>query len=139
MPDLFDATAPQAPAAARKPVPLHSDTAIYAAVADLAKYIARVTADLRRDLKPVYGRLLAEEAAWMSVLVRESNVQRDEAKLPYLDEILRQVELIQFTLRMLHDLGADWLPHRTYAASIPLTAAVGIQAMALRKHFAPAP
>lgn len=118
---------------------LHTETDIYAAVIDLAKFMARATADFRRDMKPVYGFMLAYETARMAVLVREANVAVAAAKLPYLEEILRQVELIQSTLRMLKEMGKDWLPIKTYEASVPLTVSVAKQATALRNHFAPAP
>jgi hypothetical protein len=138
MSDLFaqqDSVAAASPPRRR----LHDETDIYRAVAELSKYIARATASFRRDIKPTYGVLLVEEAARMAVLVREANIAREAAKLPYLEEILRQVELIQFVLKTLDELGQDWLPHKTYAASIPLTASIGRQAHALKAHFAPAP
>jgi hypothetical protein len=135
MADLFEA--PAKPAQARQK--LHDETEIYRAVAELAKYIARITSNFRRDIKPTYGVMLADESARMAVLVREANIARDAAKLPYLDEILRQLEYIKFVLKVLDDLGQDWLPHKTYADSLPLTTSIGKQAHGLRNHFAPAP
>lgn len=138
MTDLFAQQESSAAAAAPRRR-LHDETDIYRAVAELSKYIARVTSNFRRDIKPTYGVLLVEETARMAVLVREANIARDAAKLPYLEEILRQIELIQFTLRTLDDLGQAWLTHKAYAESIPLTAAIGRQASGLKAHFAPAP
>jgi hypothetical protein len=74
----------------------------------------------------------------MSVLLREANIARDAAKVPYFEEILRQCEFIQFTLRVLDSLGQEWLPHKTFADSMPLTAMVARQATGLRNHFASA-
>lgn len=139
MTDLFaqpDSTAAAQPAARRR---LHEETDIYRAVAELSKYIARATSHFNRNIKPTYGVLLVEETARMAVLVREAAIARDAAKLPYLDEILRQCELIQFTLKTLDELGQAWLPHKTYAESIPLTASIGRQAHGMKAHFAPAP
>lgn len=135
MADLFEAPAKPAPTRQK----LHDETDIYRAVSELAMYIARTTANFRRDIKPTYGAMLADESARMAVLVREVNIARDAAKLPYLEEILRQVEYIKFVLKVLDELGQAWLPHKTYADSLPLTAAIGKQAMGLRNHFAPAP
>jgi hypothetical protein len=140
MTDLFASTesAPAQPASPPAKGPLHYGTDLYRAVAELSKYVARATSNFRRDIKPTYGLLLVEESARMAVLVREAAIARGEAKLPYLDEVLRQLELIQFVLKTLDDMGQDWLPHKTYAASLPITASIGKQANALKAHFAAA-
>src|SRR5579859_6422346 len=135
--DLFQGSdaAPKAPLAPQTRVKLHDETAIYASVVELSRFIARVTSDFRRDIKPTYGVILVDGTARMAVLVREANIARDEAKLPVLDEILRQLEYIQFTLKVLRDLGSRWLSNKAYEASIPLTASIGRQAHALKNHF----
>jgi hypothetical protein len=135
-PDLFGGEAP-ARAGARAQI-LHSDTDLYRAVSDLSKFIARAVLHLRRDLKPTYGKLLVEESVWMGVVVRRANIARDQGKLRHFDELLEQLEIIQFTLRTLCEL--KFLPHSTFAQSLPITGSVGRQATALRKTFdAPAP
>src|SRR5690349_16399911 len=136
MADLFE-TSPAKPASTRPR--LHDETDIYRSVAELSKFIARTTSNLRRDLKPTYGVLLVDETVRMAVLVREANIARGADKLPLLEEILRQIEYVQFILKTLSELGHDWLPHSAYAASIPLTASIGRQAHGLKAHFAPAP
>jgi hypothetical protein len=112
---------------------LHSDTNLYRSVAELGTFVARATSDFRRDIKPTYGKLLVEESVWMAVLVREANIARGADKIPHLDDLLRSLELIQFTLRVLLDIG--WLARNTFAASVPLTTSIGKQANALRTHF----
>jgi hypothetical protein len=118
-------------------VALHSDTEIYAAVVELAKFVTRVVQDLRRDMKPTIGKMLLEECVWMGVVVRRINIARDQAKLPLLEELLEQLEIVQFVLRLARD--CHYIAIATFADSVPLTASVGKQATALRNHFAPAP
>lgn len=118
---------------------LHDETDIYAAVVELNRYIARVTSEFRRDIKPTYGANLTHEAARLAPLVRVANIAVGPAKLPYLDEILNIVEYIKFDLQVLRDLGQAWLPNKSYEASIPLTTSIGKQAYRLKATFAPAP
>lgn len=134
MPDLFETGA--APAASVKRVPIHSDTDIYRAVADLGKFIARAHINLRRDIKKSYGEWMVHESIRMSVLVREANVARDQAKIPHYEEILRQIAALEFVFRVLVDEG--WLKRKTFEVSGPLTVSVALQATKLRNHFAPA-
>lgn len=116
---------------------LHSDTDIYRAVVELAKFVARAVQDMRRDMKPTLGKMLLEECVWMGVVVRRINIAAGQAKLPLLEELLEQLEIVQFVLRLARD--CRYVPVSTFADSVPLTASVGKQATALRNHFAPAP
>jgi hypothetical protein len=59
MADLFEREVRPAPAPKWAAPRLHSDTEIYRAIAELAKFIARAVSNLRRDLKPIYGVMLA--------------------------------------------------------------------------------
>jgi hypothetical protein len=116
---------------------LHSDTELYRTVIDFQKFVAARVVNLRRDVKKIYGERLVDESLWMAVIVRQANIARDEAKLPHFDQLLDQLEIAQVILRVLRDLG--WLHNAHFAESIPLTASIGKQAIALRNHFAPAP
>jgi hypothetical protein len=116
---------------------LHSDTEIYHAVVELAKFVARAVENMRRDMKPTMGKMLLEECVWMGVVVRRVNIAIDQAKLPLLEELLEQLEIVQFVLRLARD--CRYVPAATFADSVPLTASVGRQATALRNYFAPAP
>lgn len=116
---------------------LHSDTEIYAAVVALAKYVAEAVREMRRDVKPTLGKMLVEECVWMGVVVRRINIARDQAKVPLLEELLEQIEIVQFVLRLSRD--CRYIAVSTFADSVPLTASIGKQATALRNHFAPAP
>jgi hypothetical protein len=118
-------------------VTLHTETDIYRAVSDLGKFVADAMVHLRRDLKPSYGRLLAEESVLMAVNVREANIAVDGAKVPILEEVLRQVEAMQFTFRVLRE--GKHLPNNWAANSIPFTTMVARQATALKNRYVPAP
>jgi hypothetical protein len=118
-------------------VGLHSDTDLYRAVTDLARFVAGAVASLRRDVKPTLGRMLLDECVWMAVVVRRANIARDAAKLPLLEELLEQLEIVQFTLRIARDCA--FLSNNAFATSLPLTASVGRQATALKNHYVSAP
>jgi hypothetical protein len=134
MTDLFasdDAARP------RERPALHSDTDIYRAVAELGKVVTVAAVNMPREAKPIVGRQLVDEVTYMGVLVRRTNIARDAAKLPHLEELLEQVEIVQFGLRVARE--CRFLPNSAFEASLPLTVSVARQAMALRNHFAPAP
>lgn len=137
MSDLFDerGTGPKAPSA-RKNVQLHSDTDIYRAVTDLAKFVTVAASHMRRDVKPLLGKLLIDETVWMGVVILRANRARATAKLPFLEELIEQIEIVQMALRIARE--CDYLPNATFATSLPLTASVARQATALKAHFAPA-
>ncbi|HZF19460.1 MAG TPA: hypothetical protein VE008_07115 [Burkholderiales bacterium] len=116
---------------------LHSDTELYRAVIDFQKFVASTVIHLRRDVKQMYGERLVDESLWMPVIVRHANVARDEAKLPHFEQLLDHLEISQVILRVLRDGG--WLTNTHFAASIPITASIGKQTIALRNTFAPAP
>ena len=139
MTDLFAKNAaPAQLAAAGKTRPsLHSDTAIYRTVIDLAKCMTKASADMRRDAKPVLGRYLFDETVWMGVLVLRANKARDAAKLPHLDELLEQTELVTMALRLGRETA--FVTNNAYNEAAQLVVSVARQATALRNIFAPAP
>lgn len=116
---------------------LHSETDLYRAVVDLQTFVARAVIHLPRDVKNLYGQRLVDEALWMAVVVRHANIARAAAKVPHFEQLLDQVEIAQVILRVLRDL--KHLPNPRFAESLPLTASIGKQTIALRDHFAPEP
>jgi hypothetical protein len=93
--------------------------------------------NMRREAKPLLGRLLIDESIWMGVLVLRTNKAHAHAKLPHLEELLEQTEIVQMTLRVARE--TRFLTTSAYEQSMPLTVAVAKQATALRNHFASAP
>jgi hypothetical protein len=138
--DLFDqkeGAAKAAPPARARPPSLHSDTDIYRAAAELTKVVTVAAVNMRREAKPLLGRLLIDESIWMGVLVLRTNKAIAAAKLPHLEELLEQTEIVQMTLRVARE--TKFLTTTAYEQSMPLTVAVAKQATALRNHFASAP
>src|SRR5574341_2414389 len=115
MADLFNAAAQPE----KKAPSLHSDTEIYKAVDELGAHLLRVIAHMRRDIKNILGEALLYEAACMAELVRQANIARGPAKVPFIDELLGRLEKVQFMLRTAN--AAEFLKHRAYANSIPIT------------------
>ncbi len=116
---------------------LHSDTEIYRSIEQLGDFVLGAAAQMRRDVKPLLGGRLLEETVWMAVLARRANIARGEAKVPYYDELLEQVEIAQFLLK--RAFAHRFISPSAYAASLPLTVSVGKQANALRSTFVSAP
>ena len=134
MADLFTAQAQPE----KKAPSLHFDTEIYRAVEELGVHLLRVIAHMRRDIKYLLGEALLYEAGCMAELVRQANIARGADKLPFLEEILSRLEKVQYLLRAAN--AAEFLPHRAYANSIPITQSIGRQANGLKNKFhAPAP
>jgi hypothetical protein len=100
---------------------LHSDTDIYRAVAELGKVVTVAAVNMPREAKPIVGRQLVDEVTYMGVLVRRTNIARDAAKLPHLEELLEQIEIVQFGLRVARE--CRFLPNSAFEASLPLTVA----------------
>ncbi len=139
MADLFDPPAQpdSAPEPARRKPRLHSDTEIYRAVELLGEHLLRTIAHMRRDVKTILGEALLYEATAMADLVRQANMARDAAKVPFLDELASRLARVQYLLRIAN--GSQFLSHSAYARSIPLTESIGRQTHGLKiKFHAPA-
>jgi hypothetical protein len=135
--DLFDQSQQLVTAPAKARPTLHSDLDIYRAAAELTKVVTVAAVNMRREAKPLLGRMLIEESVWMGVLVLRTNKAQAQAKLAYLEELLEQTEIVQMTLRVARE--TRFLTTSAYEQSMPLTVSVAKQATALRNHFASAP
>lgn len=113
---------------------LHSDTDIYDAVVDLAKFCIATARLMPRDVKQLLGGLLRDETLWMGVLVLRTNIARGPAKVPHLVELLEHLELVTMSLRLARDL--KYIANAHWAQALPLIASVGKQANGLKAHFA---
>jgi len=135
MPDLFDAPAQpeSAPAVPAGKPPLHSDTAIYRAVEELGVHLLTTIAHMRRDVKNLVGEALLYEATCMAECVRRANIARAQAKVPHLEELASRNSKVQYLLRVAN--ASQFLSHRAYARSIPITESIGRQTHGLKTHF----
>ncbi len=116
---------------------IHSQLPIYHTVTDLQSVIMGALAHLNRDVRPWLARMLADEAIWMSVQVRRANIARDSAKVPEIEALLEQLEIVQTTLR--HAREQKYLPNSAWEACLPLIVSAGKQATAWKNTFAPIP
>jgi hypothetical protein len=112
---------------------LHSETEIYAAAADLAGQILRACKELRRDVKPLLGGMLWDEAVWLAVLIRRANIAVDAAKVPILAELLEHLEIMQFALQVAN--RQRFIPHAAYSRVFEFIGSVARQAQGLKNHF----
>jgi hypothetical protein len=116
---------------------LHFELPIYRTVADLQRVIFRGVAHVRRDFKPTLGKLLLEESLFISVQIRRANVAIGALKVPEIDGVLEQLEIVQLALR--HGRELQILPNAVYEDAAPLLVEAGKQATKWRQRFAPAP
>ncbi len=100
---------------------IHSQLPIYHTVTDLQSAIMGALAHLNRDVKPWLARMLADEAIWMSVQVRRANIARDAAKVPEIEALLEQLEIVQTTLRHARARIANAARRRGHAVNRQLT------------------
>ena len=116
---------------------MHYDTDIWRAVEELGDLVVCAARRMPRDLKPVLGKRLVDEAGYMAILVRQAAIARGKAKVPLYEELIAGVDLTQFFLeRAFNNKG---LGPRLYSRCLPVTVSIGKQANALRSKFASAP
>jgi len=116
---------------------LHHDTQLYAAIADLQKFVARRCVHLPRGVKGLFGERLVDETLNMMVTMRHANIARGADKVAHFEQLLDLVESSRSILRTLWH--HKWLSHTAWGESLPLIVSIGKQATALRNHFAPEP
>lgn len=116
---------------------LHFELPIYRTVTDLQRVLFRGAAHVRRDLKPTLGKLLMDESLFASVLIRRANVAVGPDKVPQIDAVLEQLEIVQLALR--HGRELAYVPNSVYEEAVPLLVEAGKQATKWRQRFAPAP
>jgi len=114
---------------------LHTALPIYKVTYDLALLAATLTRNMPRDIKALYGRMLAAECAELVLLVYRANCARD--KVPHLDALLERLQVAELLFRLAHDLKS--ISQRHYAAAIALTGNIGKQANGWRKSTASSP
>lgn len=109
-----------------------SSLPIYKVAYDLFGVITDAVRNMPRDVKQLIGKRLADEAMDIVMLIFRANEARD--KVPYLDDLLERVGVINLLLRLAHD--KKLITTKPYAAAISLTGSVGKQAGGWRKSSA---
>ena len=108
---------------------------IYKVAYDLFKEITESTRNMPRDFKLSLGGKIRDEALEIVTLISRANAALD--KVPYLSDLLERLEVINFLLRLAHDMR--FIATKHYAKAIELTASVGRQAGGWRKSSASSP
>lgn len=114
---------------------IHSSTEIYGTVEDLQDFIGRAVINLRRDVKSAYAPALIYGAHGLGALILRANKARDAGKVPIIDLLLEELEVLQSMLRMLKKRG--WLAYSAYEESVPLTVSISKQATSWKNHYLP--
>jgi hypothetical protein len=115
-------------------VALHTETAIYRAIFDLTGEAAEVIRQMRRDIKPVFGRTIVENCLAMEIDVRAANMTSAEFREPHLQKLLERLASVETIVRVCRDKQYIKIP--AYARLIAHTQSVGKQANGWRRHHA---
>lgn len=113
---------------------LHTETDIYRAIFDLAGEAADVILQMRRDVKPVFGKTIIDHCLAMELDIRAANMAPAEAREPHLLKLLERIATVETVARICRDKRFIAVP--AYARLVKHTQSVGRQANGWRKHHA---
>lgn len=116
---------------------LHSELPIYHTARELQNVLAGAVVHMKRGAKPLLGRMLLEEVYWLGPQIRRANIARDAAKVPEIEAILEQLDIVQNMLRDARE--HKLLPNSVWERCLPIMVSAGRQATSWKNHFAPAP
>ena len=111
---------------------LHTELEIHKAAEDLFGLSIDLIRHIPRDLKQLMGAKIRDECLQVLVLVGRANMARE--KLPHLNLLLESIWMINHLLRALTNKG--FISKGQHARAMKLTASVGRQANAWKKHAA---
>ena len=114
---------------------LHTSLPIYRVTHEFLGVVTDITRNMPRDYKASIGSKLREEGIELIVLVYRANAAR--AKAPHLSDLIERLQVIELLLRLSKD--KRFISVGQYARSIELTAQIGRQANAWRKHSTSSP
>jgi len=114
---------------------LHFQLPIYQTVRELQNAIAGAVPNIPKNVKLHLGADLRREAYWMSIQVRRANKAIGAAKVPEIEGILEQVELVQIMLRDARE--HQHIRNHVWEKCLPLLTSVGQQATKWSQKFAP--
>ncbi len=114
---------------------LHFQLPIYQTVRELQNAIAGAVPNIPKSVKLHLGADLRRESYWMAIAIRRANVAVGPAKVPEIDTVLEQIELVQIMLRDAREHGH--VKNHVWEKCLPLLVAAGKQATRWRQTFAP--
>lgn len=112
---------------------LHTELEIYRSAFDLAGAAVDVVLQMRRDVKPVLGKLMVDECFGIVLNIRAANMAQDEEKEPHLLQLLERLTNVETAVRLCRD--RHFIARPAYSRIVEHTQSVGRQANAWRKHY----
>jgi len=109
---------------------IHTELEIHKTAEELLGMALDLVRNIPRDLKNVVGAKIRDECLQALVLIGRANMSRD--KLPHLNSLLESIWILNYLLRALTNKGM--ISHGQHAKAMKLTASVGRQANAWKKH-----
>jgi len=109
---------------------IHTELEIHKTAEELLGMALDLVRNIPRDLKNVVGAKIRDECLQALVLIGRANMSRD--KLPHLNSLLESIWILNYLLRALTNKGMS--SHGQHAKAMKLTASVGRQANAWKKH-----
>ena len=110
---------------------------IYKLAGDLTSLAADLTKNMPRDFKRTLGEKVLNECIDVSILIFRANVAEGQGKLPFIQQILESIQVIELMLRLAVD--KHLISTGQFARAIELTDPLGRQATGWKKHAAASP
>jgi hypothetical protein len=108
---------------------LHTETEIYAGCFELLGAAVDTIRNMRRDVKPILGKMIVEACVELDLWLRAANIAAD--KEPHLLKFLERLEVIEFLMRTCRD--RNYVPVKAYAEIILRTQSIGKQVNGWRR------
>jgi len=114
---------------------LHTQLEIYKAAYGLLNVAVDYVVNMPRPVKAVIGGRIRDLCLNLVVLIASANAAHD--KVPFLDELLRDLKQLEILLRICQD--KRYISKGQYAQAVELSTSVGKQATGWRRYFAASP
>ena len=116
---------------------LHTELPIYKPTLNLLRGLTEATKHMPRDFKGTVGKDLRSDAARLVRLIYKANSVRNRAKVPFLSELLEDLQMLELQLRVSLDMRL--ISPKQYSDAIGRTQDIGRQANGWRNKSAASP
>lgn len=116
---------------------LHHQLPIYKLASDLASLAADLAKNMPRDFKRTLGEKVLMECIEVTILIFRANIAVGQGKVPYIQQILERIQVIELMLRLAID--KHLISPRQFARAIEITDPIGRQATGWKKNAATSP
>jgi hypothetical protein len=111
---------------------MHTELQIHKVAFDLLSLATDLTRNIPRDFKVSLGAKVRDECIEIMVLIARANAAKD--KILHLGTLVERIHVIEFLLRLFKEKRFISIPQ--HAKAIELTASIGKQANAWKRHSA---